>query len=154
MKTTEKKLSLHHNTYTESVFIQYRFLLFFIFLTFVVVVNLVNIYNLDMLKTDPLALSKWVPWVCPFHFITDLLCPGCGLTRSFMAFIQGDFRLSFHFHPSGPLIHSFIIFLLFDFVFAKGKKLKQIYFYFVKATRFSTIILVLITVWTIYRNMV
>ena len=44
------------------------------------------------------------PVLCPFRRITGLPCPGCGLTRSCVAFLHGDLSRSLHFHPFGPLV--------------------------------------------------
>ncbi|MBR3269525.1 MAG: DUF2752 domain-containing protein [Oscillospiraceae bacterium] len=32
---------------------------------------------------------------CPFHYVTGLRCPGCGITRMFLYMMKGDFRRSF-----------------------------------------------------------
>lgn len=37
--------------------------------------------------------------LCLFRIFTGLPCPGCGLTRSFLALIQGDPVKSFQYHP-------------------------------------------------------
>ena len=42
--------------------------------------------------------------LCPFRWLTGIICPGCGMTRSVMAFVRGDFLSSLHFHPFGPLL--------------------------------------------------
>ena len=42
-------------------------------------------------------------WKCPFHEVTGLPCPGCGMTRSCVSLIKGQFRQSLEFHALGPL---------------------------------------------------
>ena len=39
---------------------------------------------------------------CAFEMITGLYCPGCGGTRSLIAFFQGHFIRSFLLHPAVP----------------------------------------------------
>lgn len=36
---------------------------------------------------------------CPFHKITGLKCPGCGVTGMCMALMQLDFRKAFFYNP-------------------------------------------------------
>ena len=36
---------------------------------------------------------------CPFKYLTNLDCPGCGFQRSVLALIQGNFTQSFHLYP-------------------------------------------------------
>ena len=36
---------------------------------------------------------------CPFRLVTDLECPGCGMTRSCLALVQGEFVSAWNFHP-------------------------------------------------------
>lgn len=42
--------------------------------------------------------------LCAFHFVTDLSCPGCGVTRALAAFIHGDFQSSINYNPMGIVI--------------------------------------------------
>lgn len=42
--------------------------------------------------------------LCLFRRITGLACPGCGLTRAFVALFQGDFTAAITFHPMAPLL--------------------------------------------------
>ncbi|GAB99222.1 hypothetical protein GONAM_08_00130 [Gordonia namibiensis NBRC 108229] len=44
------------------------------------------------------------PGICPFAFMTGLPCPGCGLTRSWVAFMHGDSGASFRFNVFGPIL--------------------------------------------------
>ena len=36
---------------------------------------------------------------CPIRYITGIPCPGCGVTRSFIALLSLDFKASFYYHP-------------------------------------------------------
>ncbi|WP_279105472.1 DUF2752 domain-containing protein [Gordonia paraffinivorans] len=44
------------------------------------------------------------PGMCPFAMITGLPCPGCGLTRSWVAFMHGDIAAAFGFNLFGPVL--------------------------------------------------
>lgn len=57
-----------------------------------------------------LGLSRWLPPdgfptflpgldTCAFHAATGLPCPGCGLTRAFIALSHGRFHEAWAFHP-------------------------------------------------------
>jgi hypothetical protein len=53
----------------------------------------------------PLTWLTSVPSLCPFKVLTGLPCPGCGLTRSSVAFLHGDPSTSVFYHPLGaPII--------------------------------------------------
>jgi hypothetical protein len=41
---------------------------------------------------------------CAFHWMTGIPCPGCGLTRSILALMQGRLEDSLLLHPMGPLL--------------------------------------------------
>ncbi len=47
-------------------------------------------------------LSEWI--LCPFRWLTELRCPGCGMTRSVTSFVRGDWAASWGFHPAGPML--------------------------------------------------
>ena len=61
-----------------------------IFVFVVLVVGLVYKYR-------PEIFSLVMP--CLFHTLTGFYCPGCGGTRAIFAFFQGDFLISFFYHP-------------------------------------------------------
>jgi Protein of unknown function (DUF2752) len=42
--------------------------------------------------------------LCLFRRITGLACPGCGLTRAFVALSRGDFTAAIAFHPLAPVL--------------------------------------------------
>lgn len=53
-------------------------------------------------------IGRPLPPLCQLKLFTGLDCPGCGLTRSFIALAHGQWRDSFHFNPAGPLWFAFI----------------------------------------------
>ncbi|MEM6370923.1 MAG: DUF2752 domain-containing protein [Myxococcota bacterium] len=52
----------------------------------------------------PTALAAWSPFRCPVHALTGWACPSCGLTRSFLAALAGDYALAFELHHMGPFL--------------------------------------------------
>ena len=36
---------------------------------------------------------------CVFHSVTDMPCPGCGMTRACLALTHAHFAEAWHFHP-------------------------------------------------------
>ena len=57
------------------------------------------------------------PVVCPFRLATGLPCPGCGLTRSFVATAHGRIGEAFAFNLFGPLLFAgFIAYAAAGFV--------------------------------------
>lgn len=48
-------------------------------------------------------------WPCPFLRVTGLPCPGCGMTRSCLAILHGDWAAMWALHPFAPV---FVLFWL------------------------------------------
>lgn len=52
--------------------------------------------------------------ICIFKVYAGLPCPGCGMTRSFIALSQGHMHQAFYWHPLwplviiGPLVYAFL----------------------------------------------
>ena len=44
------------------------------------------------------------PFFCLFRSFTGIPCPGCGMTRSFMAIARGDVAMAVSYHLFGPLV--------------------------------------------------
>jgi len=49
--------------------------------------------------TAPLAISA-----CLFRRVAGVPCPGCGLSRAFLALLQGDWSSVRRLHPLAPLL--------------------------------------------------
>lgn len=45
------------------------------------------------------ALGILFLYKCPYAYLFGISCPGCGMTRSFIALAHLDFRGAFHYHP-------------------------------------------------------
>ena len=48
---------------------------------------------------------------CVFHEVTDLYCPGCGMTRAFLAILQLDFYQAIRYNLFSPIVFVAGIFL-------------------------------------------
>ena len=62
---------------------------------------------------------------CPFHAMTGLNCPGCGLTRGFHALFRGDVFGALHYNLLIPFFAFFFGYLLISLVLyaVKGRGL-------------------------------
>jgi hypothetical protein len=64
--------------------------------------------------------------VCPFHALTGLNCPGCGLTRGFHAVSHGDVLSALHFNALIPFYFLFFLYLFVSLalILFRGRGLK------------------------------
>jgi len=51
------------------------------------------------------VLGFAIPTLCPFRWVTQVDCLGCGLTRSFVYMGHGDFSQAFQMHKLGPMLY-------------------------------------------------
>ena len=51
-----------------------------------------------------LAVLLFVAFVykCPYYLLLGIPCPGCGLTRAYLAAFRLDFKSAFAYHPLFP----------------------------------------------------
>lgn len=59
---------------------------------------------------------------CPMVVLTGFPCPGCGLTRSVLFFLTGQWERSFYIHPMGGIVLFFLCYCAW-FRYIKGKKI-------------------------------
>lgn len=52
---------------------------------------------------------------CPIRRVTGMICPGCGMTRAWLAVLRLDISSAFRFHPMFWGVPVFILFALYDF---------------------------------------
>ncbi|MBT0565600.1 DUF2752 domain-containing protein [Williamsia sp. CHRR-6] len=60
----------------------------------------------------PESLSSSGPIMCPVRLLTGLPCPGCGLTRSWIATAHGDLGAAFSYNAFGSLSMAFVAVLV------------------------------------------
>lgn len=58
-----------------------------------------------------------IPDTCSFKNLTGLPCPGCGLTRSIVAGMHGEFKASLIYHRLGLLTLAYV---LLQFIYRAG----------------------------------
>jgi hypothetical protein len=59
----------------------------------------------DFIKVGPWTL----PSVCSFRLMTGIPCPGCGLTRSIVAAVHGDWVASYAYNRMGPVVLVYLL---------------------------------------------
>lgn len=50
---------------------------------------------------------------CPIKFISGISCPGCGMTRAWLAALSGNIRLALAYHPLFWLAPAVVLLLAF-----------------------------------------
>ncbi len=60
---------------------------------------------------------------CPFYTLTNLYCPGCGITRCLFALIKLDFKSAFSYNPlifiMIPFFLIYYLYLVYIYIFDK-----------------------------------
>ncbi len=51
---------------------------------------------------------------CIFKGVTDIPCPGCGMTRACLAILQGEFSTAWRYHPFSFLLIGLTILIVFQ----------------------------------------
>ena len=55
-------------------------------------------------ETRVFFAGRALDWKCGFHAATGLPCPTCGLTRSVVMSLHGEFARAWHLAPGGPAV--------------------------------------------------
>ncbi|MFM8219168.1 MAG: DUF2752 domain-containing protein [Planctomycetaceae bacterium] len=70
----------------------------------VLVLSFVMGFNADRRLTLPGLAGAPLPPLCASRAMFNIRCPGCGLTRSFVALAAGDWAVAWQFHRLGWLV--------------------------------------------------
>jgi len=54
---------------------------------------------------------------CLLNRLTGITCPGCGLSRAYLACLRLDFAAAFAYHPLFPLLPPYILYILWHHIF-------------------------------------
>ncbi|MBI2486357.1 MAG: DUF2752 domain-containing protein [Deltaproteobacteria bacterium] len=93
-----KKVIKSHSRF----YLSFSSVLLIVWLGLFLLIHLVGISRNEVLEHLPIF--------CPFKALTGILCPGCGMTRAFLAIAEADFVGAFHFNPfSIPLFAFFVL---------------------------------------------
>ena len=63
---------------------------------------------------------------CIIKYFTNIPCPGCGLTRAYLALFKLDFSKAFHYHPLFWTIPILFLYYLFDGKLFKNKVINNL----------------------------
>lgn len=89
---------------------------------------------------------------CPFHEITGLYCPGCGLTRMIKSIAYLDFYQAFRYNPLLFICSPFVLFLYINYAYSKIFNKKSYYERIPKVVWYICLIIVLI--YWVLRNII
>ena len=91
-----------------------------------------------------------IGFICIFHEITGLLCPGCGLTRCINSMLKGDFIQALHYNALMffliPISLIYSIYISYNYI--KGNK------YYKVGNKLSIVLLIIVLLFTILRNII
>ena len=91
-----------------------------------------------------LGLSLRLGTGCLIRKYTGLLCPGCGLTRAWLAAFRLELGAAFRHHPMFWSIPVFMLFVLFDGRLLRSETWNRIFLYGLVAAYFGCYIIRLI----------
>jgi hypothetical protein len=86
-----------------------------------------------------------LPVCCPFNLITGIPCPGCGMTRAFLALARGDLITALHYNPFSMLLAAIIIFTAFGINLRASDRFKSFLY---------SIFLTVILIWWFWKRLV
>lgn len=82
--------------------------------------------------------------VCPLRHLTGIPCPTCGMTRSFMAIVRGDWSQAFTEHLFGPILFASLLSVIVHVAIELSAGRKLIAFYDQMFSNRKTLILSLV----------
>ena len=81
-------------------------------------------------EVDFNALLAGSPIICPFRYLTGILCPGCGMTRAFVALMDFDPTTAFLLNPFSIPLFVFILLCSLKIRLLPSKRVESIFYAF------------------------
>lgn len=108
--------------------------------------------SLAILSGYVAAVSIWKPGSavllpCPFHALTGLFCPGCGMTRMLYHLVHGHFALAFAQNELAFLALPFVLWAIVQALLPQRWAVR-----FDVSPRWTYVLIALIVVFTVLRN--
>ena len=64
---------------------------------------------------------------CLFHKITNLYCPGCGVTRMIISLLKGNLYQAFRYNMLIFILTPSLMFFIFDYIISRKKQRDALY---------------------------
>ena len=74
-----------------------------------------------------LTAAGTIAWQCPLKSTLGVVCPGCGLTRAIVLFVQGHWKAAIDLHAFAPIFFGGGIFLVVGSILPAGLQQKIAY---------------------------
>jgi hypothetical protein len=74
-----------------------------------------------------LTATGTIAWQCPVKSTLGVVCPGCGLTRAIVLFVQGHWKAAIDLHAFAPIFFGGGIFLVVGSILPAGLQQKIAY---------------------------
>ena len=85
-------------------------------LVFLVMATVIITLSFSMRNGAESSGSVYLPWsdmplpqACSSRMTLGISCPGCGMTRSFIAISHGEFQRAWNFNAASFLVYSFVL---------------------------------------------
>lgn len=91
--------------------------------------GLITAYYLSHRTFSIDVAASWFLLKCPVHFLTGWLCPTCGMTRSFIGVLRGEWLEAWSHHPLGPILFFAVLFYWLLILFRRDPLTKMLQLY-------------------------
>lgn len=72
-----------------------------------------------------LAVWLWRDLPCVIRFLSGVICPGCGMSRAWLAFFRLDLSAAFSYHPMFWSVPVLALYLLYDGALFQNRRLNN-----------------------------
>ena len=72
-----------------------------------------------------LVAWMWLELPCVIRFLTGWICPGCGMSRAWLALLHLDLAAAFYYHPMFWSVPVLALYVLYDGVLFQNRHLNN-----------------------------